>query len=101
MNLENDDSLEYRSLKDILARLTDTPLGAQLAGKLAPSTDSSEIQKQFRVVEECLELLSDGHAPRFSGVIDTAALFEKLRVEGAVLSPKELLQVLGLLVCSD
>ncbi len=101
MNFENDDSLEYQSLKHILARLTDSPLGAQLVGKLTPGIDSSEIQKQFRLVQECLELLAEGHAPRFLEVIDAAPLFEKLRVEGAALSPNEVLQILGLLVCAE
>jgi DNA mismatch repair protein MutS2 len=101
MNVGNDESLDYQSLKHILAHFADSPLGAQLVSKLAPSSDRCEIQKQFKLVKECLQLLTEGLAPRFLGLFDAARLFEKLRVEGAALSPKEVLEILGLLVCSE
>jgi DNA mismatch repair protein MutS2 len=101
MNVGNDESLEYQSLKHILAHFADSPLGAQLVRKLAPSSDRCEIQKQFKLVKECLQLLTEGLAPRFLGLFDAAPQFEKLRVEGAALSPKEVLEILGLLVCSE
>ena len=61
MNLEIDGLLEYRSLKQILARFTDSPLGAQLLEQLAPISHRVEIQRQFKLTEECLQLISEGH----------------------------------------
>src|SRR5262249_55412815 len=101
MNFENHELLEYQSLKHILARYTDSSLGAQLVGELSPVSHSPEIQRQFRIVEECLELVAQGCFPRFVGLADISSLIERLSVEGTVLSPQEILQTLGLLFCSQ
>jgi DNA mismatch repair protein MutS2 len=100
MSFENE-SLEYQSLRHILIKFSDSPLGAQLVEQLAPISHRIEIQKQFELVEECLQLLKQGLQLRFLGLVDPSPLCEKLRVEGAALSPKEILQILELLVCSE
>ena len=101
MNFENHELLEYQSLKHILARYTDSSLGAQLVEELSPVSHSAEIQRQFKLVEECLELIAHGCFPRFVGLVDISSLIERLSVEGTVLSPQEMLQTLGLLFCSQ
>ena len=78
MNLENDGLLEYQSLKQILARFTDSPFGAQLLEQLAPISHRVEIQRQFKLTEECLQLLSEGHELRFLGLVDISPLCERL-----------------------
>jgi len=100
MSFENE-SLEYQSLKRILVRFTDSPLGAQLAERLAPISNRIEIQKQFELAAECLQLTNEGRQLRFLGLVDPASLCTKLRVEGVALTPKEILQILTLLICSE
>jgi DNA mismatch repair protein MutS2 len=100
MSFESE-SLEYQSLKRILVRFTDSPLGAQLVERLAPISHRIEIQRQFELAEECLQLLKEGRQLRFLGLVDTSSLCEKLRVEGVTLSPQEILQILGVLTCAE
>jgi DNA mismatch repair protein MutS2 len=100
MSFENE-SLEYQSLKRILVRFTDSPLGAQLVEQLAPISHRLEIQKQFELAEECLQLLKEGRQLRFLGLVDASPVCEKLRIEATTLSPKEILQILEVLTCAE
>ena len=90
MNPENSGLLEYQSLKQILARFTDSPLGAQLVDQLAPISQKVEIQKRFELTGECVELLKLHHSPPFREMVDPSLLFQKLSIEGVVLNPKEI-----------
>src|SRR5262249_15248924 len=93
--------LEYEFLKRILIRFTDSPLGAQLVEQLTPISHRNQIQKQFELAQECLQLLNEGRPLRFLGLADASTLCEKLRIEGTAVSPKEILQVLEVLICSE
>jgi DNA mismatch repair protein MutS2 len=76
-------------------------LGAQLVEQLAPISHRVEIQKQLKLAEECLQLISEGHELHFLGLVDISPLCESLRLEGTAFSPKEIVQILGLLICSE
>ncbi|PYV45339.1 MAG: hypothetical protein DMG06_02710 [Acidobacteria bacterium] len=93
--------LEYQDLKQVLTKFADSPLGVQLVQELTPFSKRIEIQKQFDLTGECLEFLTSGHVLRFNELGDFSLLFEKLGIEGVAFNPKEILEILGLLLCSQ
>ncbi|PYV93328.1 MAG: hypothetical protein DMG05_01920 [Acidobacteria bacterium] len=101
MTSVNNGFLEYQDLKQILTKFADSPLGAQLIEQLAPFSSKIEIQRQFDLTEECLKFLKSGHGLLFNELGDFSLLFEKLGIEGVAINPREILEILGLLLCSQ
>ncbi len=101
MTCETYEILEYRALKGLVAELTESPIGARLFEELTPLALRSELQKQFNVTKECLQLLESGKCLKLAEVQDLTALFQRARIEGNTLSPEELLLVLKLVICAQ
>ncbi len=89
-------SLEYERLLGLLAEETATPPGAASALALRPSFDSAEVRDANRLVAEMMRYLDFRGALPFGVVPDPAPLLSCLGVEGAVLAPLEIVD----LVCA-
>jgi DNA mismatch repair protein MutS2 len=101
MSFANNEVLEYRALKEILVKFADSPVGAQLIEQSVPFTQKVEIQKQFDLVRECLELVQANEGLRFHDLIDFSQLFEKLGIEGNALNSEEILEIIKLALCAQ
>ena len=96
MTVSDLDVLDYRDLKQVIAGFADCPLGSQRFDRLIPAGDLGEVRKQLRMVGECLEMLESGQPLRFDRVVEVDPIFGRLGVQGAVLDPGEIRQVLDL-----
>lgn len=96
MTVSDLDVLDYRDLKRVIAGFADCPLGAQRFDRLIPAGDLGELREQLRMVRECLEMLESGQPLRFRRVVEVDPIFGRLGVQGAVLDPGEIRQVLDL-----
>ena len=90
------DVLDFQDLKQMIARSADCPLGSQLFDKLIPGEDLGEVRMQLRMVRECVEMLESGQPLRFNSLVDVAPIFRRVDVQGGVLEPAEIQQVLDL-----
>jgi DNA mismatch repair protein MutS2 len=96
MTLSDLDVLDYRDLKRVIAGFADCPLGSRRFDALTPAGDLGEVRKQLRMVRECLEMLESGQPVRLGGVVDVDPIFRRAQVQGAVLDPAEIRQILDL-----
>jgi len=108
MNRESLELLEYASLKTLIARWVASEGGRQLLDGIEPSADRSAVESQLAETAEAMVWNEEAGGPKtrggempaqlsFSGIPDTAAVVAKLRIEGSVLEPLELLAVIVLL----
>jgi DNA mismatch repair protein MutS2 len=91
------ETLEYDQLKETLARLIRTPLGAVRLDELAPATSLDIITKALRQTAEGVEYLREGTALDFSDLGDPRPALGKLNVADINLEPHEILTVLRLI----
>ncbi|MGO9097469.1 MAG: endonuclease MutS2 [Bryobacteraceae bacterium] len=102
------DYLEFASLKELLRRYIASPLGQAELDKVEPSDDRAQVEQMLRETAEAKEYLDTAARPqpasrgaavriRFSGIEDTTESLGKLRIEGASLEAKEILDLTGLL----
>ena len=96
MTVSDLDVLDYRDLKRVIAGFADCPLGSRRFDRLLPAGDLGELRKRLRMVRECLEMLESGQPLRFHGVVEVDPIFGRLGVQGSVLDPGEIRQVLDL-----
>ncbi len=96
MTVSDLDVLDYRDLKRVIAGFADCPLGARRFDTLIPAGDLGKLRKQLRMVRECLEMLESGQPLRFHGLVEVDPIFGRLGVQGSVLDPGEIRQVLDL-----
>lgn len=90
-------TLEYDQLKETLAKLVRTPLGATRLDELAPTTSTDIITQALRQTAEGVEYLREGTALDFSDLGDPRAALGKLSVADINLEPHEILTVLRLI----
>lgn len=90
-------TLEYDQLKETLAHLVRTPLGATRLHDLAPTTSTDIITQALRQTAEGVEYLREGTALDFSDLGDPRAALSKLSVADINLEPYEILTVLRLI----
>ncbi|HKN47655.1 MAG TPA: Smr/MutS family protein [Candidatus Polarisedimenticolia bacterium] len=89
-------ALEFPQVLDLLRAETTTPPGAALALSVRPSFEPSQVRKENELTLEAgrhLDLF--GHLP-FGTVPDPAPILDRLAVEGIVLAPLEVLDLLHL-----
>jgi DNA mismatch repair protein MutS2 len=102
------DYLEFASLKELLRRYIASPLGQAELEKVEPSDDRPRVEQMLRETAEAKEYLDTAARPqaasrgaavriRFSGIEDTTESLGKLRIEGASLEAKEILDLTALL----
>ncbi len=88
-------SLEFDGVLNLLAAETATPAGATSALTLRPSFHPSEVEAVNRLVAEMLHYLEVRGALPFGIVPDAEPLLTRLGVEGAVLAPLEVLDLVS------
>ncbi len=85
--------LEFTRLLEILRRFSISPLGQRLCLSLRPTKDISFIRRRLSEVMELKHVLEiDGDIP-LKGLKDIDPLLKRLEIEGAVLSPEEIMDI--------
>jgi DNA mismatch repair protein MutS2 len=88
-------SLEFDRVLELLAGEAATPMGIASALSLRPSFESHEVEASNRILAEMLRYLEGRGALPFGTVPDTAPLLSRLEVEGAVLAPLEVVDLVS------
>jgi DNA mismatch repair protein MutS2 len=102
------DLLEFEELKRLLGRYVSSPLGGQALARVAPGDDAAALEETLAETGEAIEYLRAASRPqpaargaavrlRFDSIPDPAAALAKLRIEGACLDAKEILELTELL----
>jgi DNA mismatch repair protein MutS2 len=102
------DLLEFESLRQLLARFVHSTLGAAELEKLEPHADRAGLDDALGDVAEALAYLKVSEQPqapsrgaavriRFDSIPDVSAALPVLRIEGAVLESKQILDLTALL----
>ncbi len=86
--------LEFESLRQLLRGYAWSELGKARVGGLEPSADAAWIRNQQQMTGEVRRFLRTGGRFEFSGLLDTASLLDKARIEGAALEAAELRDIL-------
>ncbi len=86
-------TLEYDSLRALLKRGAQTPMGRARAAGLAPLDDRTSLQDALQAIAEGTELRRRGSLWSFSELVDPTEFLARLRVEGATLESLALLEL--------
>jgi len=108
MRTTSADILEFESLRELVGRYIASPLGQAELEKVQPHTDRERLDEDLAEAEEATEYLRAAARPQqaargaairinFSSIPDLTEAVNKLRIEGAVLEPKEIADVLTFL----
>jgi DNA mismatch repair protein MutS2 len=102
------ETLEYESLRALVGRYVSSPLGRGELDKIAPRSDRAALTEELAEAAEAVQYLRSAGKPQpavrgaairldFAGLPDLMEAGHKLRMEGASLDPKELLDLFGFL----
>jgi DNA mismatch repair protein MutS2 len=108
MNAESLELLEYAALKALIRRWVASEGGRRRLDETEPSADRATIEAQLAETAEAMAWIDEASRPKtrggeapaqlsFSGIPETDAPVAKLRIQGAVLDPLELLALISLL----
>ncbi|HKB07425.1 MAG TPA: endonuclease MutS2 [Candidatus Polarisedimenticolia bacterium] len=86
-------ALEFDRVLELLATETSTPPGAALSRGLSPTFDPAEVERENRLLAEALRYFEIRGALPFGVVPDPSPTLIRLEVEGAVLAPLEVLDL--------
>ena len=89
-------TLEFEKITDMLSALAPTEGAKQLARTLVPSGDLVTVMKRLRETTDAKNMSAANGNPSFGGIVDVTASCERA-VKGAMLNPRELLDVADLL----
>ncbi len=84
-------TLEYNSLRALIRRGAQTPMGRALVDRLAPFEEQKELRHALRAVSEAVELRGRGLNWSFSELADPTDALALLHIEGATLEPTAML----------
>ncbi len=87
------DLLEFEELKRLVGRYVSGPLGRLELERVEPITDKAVLESALGEVAEAVEFLRLASKPPLTGLVDTTAAIQKLRIEGAGLDGKEIADV--------
>jgi DNA mismatch repair protein MutS2 len=87
MNESTFSALEYNTMRQMLARYAQTPMGRARLENLAPLADRLKLQRQLDAVSEALYLKENDKTWRFTELPDLENAVAMLRVRGANLEP--------------
>jgi DNA mismatch repair protein MutS2 len=100
--------LEFEALRELVGRFVASPLGRAKLDKIQPHTSREKLDEDLAEAEEATEYLRAASKPQpaargaairinFSSIPDLTVTVHKLRIEGAVLDPQEISNVLAFL----
>ncbi|HEX3320426.1 MAG TPA: endonuclease MutS2 [Terriglobales bacterium] len=85
--------LEFESLRELLRGYTNSPLGSNRVGSLAPSSDRSWIERQHQMTEEIRAYRRVGGSFDFSQLFEIDDLLNKSHISGTALETSEIRDV--------
>ncbi len=102
------DLLEFEPLRELVGRYVGSPLGRAELEKLAPHTDRTVLVDALADVAEAIAYQGASRQPqaasrgaairlRFNSIPDVAAALAVLRIQGAMLEPKQILELARLI----
>ena len=102
------DLLEFEPLRELLGRYVGSPLGRAELEKVAPQTDRAALESALADVAEAIAYQGASRQPqaaargsairlRFNSIPDVASALTILRIEGAMLEPKQILELARLI----
>lgn len=102
------DLLEFEALRELVGRYIGSPLGRAELAKLAPCVDRTAVEAALADVAEAIAYQRASRQPqaaargsairlRFNSIPDVSAALAILRIEGAVLEPKQILELTRLI----
>jgi DNA mismatch repair protein MutS2 len=91
------EALEWGRLLELLASFAHSAVAREWLQVLLPSQDAIWIGQQHDLVGEMRLLLRQGAAPALGGLFDPTTLTDKARIQGAVLEPEEIRDLLFLI----
>ncbi|MBC7908857.1 MAG: Smr/MutS family protein [Pyrinomonadaceae bacterium] len=86
-------TLEYDSLRALVRRGAQTPMGRARIDALAPLDDLKELREALRVIAEAVELRQRGLTWSFSEIADPSDALALLNIEGSTLEPLAMLEL--------
>ena len=98
------DLLEFEPLRELVGRYVGSPLGRSELERLAPHADRAALEAALADVAEAIAYQGASRQPqtasrgsairlRFNSIPDVAAALAVLRIEGAMLEPKQILEL--------
>ncbi len=90
-------TLELNSLKELLVRHVQTPLGRGRVTEHRPSTDQLEIDRALDLTSECADYLRTGERFALSGIEDPEPAITRLKIEDTSLDTRQILALERLL----
>jgi DNA mismatch repair protein MutS2 len=94
-------ALEFDQILDLLKGLAVSPIGKTLCRSLKPQRKLSWIKKRLAEVDELKNIVEVYGDSPLGGVSDVREAIARAQIEGAVLSPEEILDILGNIRVSD
>jgi DNA mismatch repair protein MutS2 len=90
------DALEWGRLLELVASFASSAVAREWLLGMKPSRDTSWIDAQHDLVSEMRLLLGQGVSPALGGLFDPITLTDRARIEGALLEPEEIRNLLFL-----
>jgi DNA mismatch repair protein MutS2 len=108
MQVTSADILEFESLRQLIRRYIASPLGRRELESIEPSSDRERLEEQLAETAEAMEYVRAASQPqaasrgavirvKFTSIPDSAEAVGKLRIEGAVLEPRQIYDLAQLL----
>ena len=91
------EALEWGRLLELVASFAHSRVAREWLLGMRPSQDHSWIDQQHDLVSEMRLLLGQGVSPALGGLFDPTKLTDKARIEGALLEPEEIRDLLFLM----
>ena len=90
------EALEWSRLLELLTSFVHSRVAREWLLAMKPSRDASWIEQQHGLVSEMRLLLGQGVSPALGGLFDPTRLTDKARIQGALLEPEEMRDLLFL-----
>jgi len=91
------EALEWSRLLELVASFVHSRVAREWLLGVKPSRDTTWIDQQHDLVGETRLLLGQGASPALGGLFDPTKLTDKARIEGALLEPEEIRDLLFLM----
>jgi DNA mismatch repair protein MutS2 len=91
------EALEWSRLLELVASFVHSTVARQWLLAMKPSRDASWIEQQHDLVSEMRSLLAQGVSPALGGLFDPTRMTDKARIQGALLEPEEIRDLLLLM----
>jgi DNA mismatch repair protein MutS2 len=91
------EALEWGRLTELVASFVHSTVAREWLLAMKPSRDPSWIEQQHDLVSEMRSLLAQGVSPALGGLFDPTRMTDKARIQGALLEPEEIRDLLLLM----